>query len=230
MDRRGQAAQLEIWSSLDKSTMHTVGQFLVRHGLVAFAVDYRLFQGTQNRRPAQLDDVPRAVRWVRANATKYGVKPEQLGAFGHSAGAQLAALPGMEETRDNSDSALAKCSSRVQAVVDVSGPADFTADQEPERGTFLADFLGAAYADHPEVWREASPAFHVSKSAAPFLILHGTEDRSVPISQAEELFEKLQSAGVPASLIKVNDVHTFRTAEARRQLAIQTLAFFNRYL
>src|SRR5450755_2486951 len=79
------------WSSLDKSTMHTMGQFLARHGLVAFAVDYRLFQGTQDRWPAQLDDVQRAVRWVRANASTYGVKPEQLGAFGHSAGAQLAA-------------------------------------------------------------------------------------------------------------------------------------------
>ncbi len=216
--------------SLDKSTMRGMGQFLARSGFVAFSVDYRLLQGKQNRWPAQLDDVQRAVRWVRANAAKYGVNPERIGAFGHSAGAQLAALLGMVATRDNSDPALAKYSSRVQAVVDVSGPTDFTADHDAEGVGFLENFLGTDYSTHPEVWRAASPVFHVAKGDAPFLIVHGTQDQNVPIAQSQELFEKLQAAGVPVSFIKVNDVHTFQTPEARRELAIQTLAFFNRYL
>ena len=218
------------WTSFDKSTMRTMGQFLARFGFVAFSVDYRLFKGPSNRWPAQLDDVQRAVCWIRANAAVYGVNPERIGAFGHSAGAQLAALLGMEDTRDNSDSALAKYSSRVQAVVDVSGPTDFTTDHDSEGIQFLTQFFGAEYAKHPEVWRDASPAFRVSKGDAPFLIVHGTKDQNVPIAQAQKLFEKLQTAGVPASLVKVDDVHTFRTPEARRQLAVETLAFFNRYL
>ncbi len=218
------------WTSFDKSTMRGMGQFLARSGLVAFAVDYRLFDGKENRWPAQLDDVQRAVRWVRANAAKYRVNPERIGAFGHSAGAQLAALLGMEDTRDNSDPALARYSSKVQAVVDVSGPTDFTVDHDPEGEAFLTNFLGAGYSQHPEIWHEASPAFHVRKGDAPFLIVHGTQDQNVPIAQSQELLDKLQSAGVPASFIKVNDVHTFQTPEARRQLALQTLAFFNRYL
>jgi dipeptidyl aminopeptidase/acylaminoacyl peptidase len=53
---------------------------------------------------------------------------------------------------------------------------------------------------------------------------------SVPIAQAQELFEKLQAAGVPVAFIKVDDAHTFRTPEARRQLALETLAFFHRNL
>ena len=218
------------WTSFDKSTMHAMGNFLARSGFVAFAVDYRLFQGQQNRWPAQLDDVQRAVRWVRANAAKYGVNPERIGAFGHSAGAQLAALLGMEETRDNSDPALARYSSRVQAVVDVSGPTDFTKDHDADGDAFLKNFLDADYAKHPEAWRDASPVFHVEKGDAPFLIVHGTQDQDVSMSQAQELLAKLQAAGVPATLIKVNDAHTFQTADARRQLAIQTLAFFDRYL
>jgi acetyl esterase/lipase len=60
--------------------------------------------------------------WLRANAVKYNIAPERIGAYGHSAGAQLAALLGMLDTRDNSDPALAKYSSKVQAVVDSSGP------------------------------------------------------------------------------------------------------------
>jgi len=218
------------WTSFDKSTMRGMGELLARDGFVAFGVDYRLFHGDQNRWPAQLDDVQSAVRWVRANASKYGVNPDRIGAFGHSAGAQLAALLGMEDTRDNSNSALAKYSSKVQAVVEVSGPTDLTTQRDQDYVTFMTSFLGADYAKHPEVWRDASPAFHVSKENAPILILHGTRDEDVPISQAEELSKKLEAAGVPVSFIKVDDGHMFQTSEGHKQLALQTLAFFNRYL
>ena len=117
--------------------MRKLGEFFAQSGFVAVAADYRLFNAKDsvNRWPAQLDDVQRAVRWVRANAAKYGVNPERLGVFGHSAGAQLASLLGMEDTRDNSDPALAKYSSRVQAVVDASGPTDFTARTTRPMGT-----------------------------------------------------------------------------------------------
>jgi acetyl esterase/lipase len=165
------------WTSFDKSTMQGMGNFLARHGYVAFAVDYRLFNDGKNSWPAQLDDVQRAVRWMRANGAKYNINPDHIGAFGHSAGAQLAALLGMEDTRDNSDPALARYSSRVQAIVDVGGgPTDFTAMHDPERIAFLTTLFAADYTKHPDVWRNASPAFHVSKTDAPFLIVHGTED------------------------------------------------------
>jgi acetyl esterase/lipase len=218
------------WSAFDKSTMRGMGGFLSRSGFVAFAVDYRLYKAGENRWPAQLDDVQRAVRWVRANASKYDVDPGHIGAFGHSAGAQLAALLGMEDTRDNSDPVLAKYSSRVQAVVEVSGPSDFTTHHDPDGDAFLTAFLGADYAKNPEPWRDASPVFHVSKNDAPFLIVHGTRDQDVPIAQAQELYDKLKSAGLPVSFITVDDVHTFRTSDARMQLAIESLKFFNRYL
>jgi acetyl esterase/lipase len=218
------------WTAFDKSTMRGMGGFLSRSGFVAFAVDYRLFRSGENRWPAQLDDVQRAVRWIRANASKYGVDPDHVGAFGHSAGAQLAALLGMEDTRDNSDPALAKYSSRVEAVVDVSGPSDFTTNHDPDGDQFLTNFLGASFSQNPQAWRDASPVFHVSKKDAPFLIFHGTKDGDVPIAQAQELYDKLKAAGVPVSFTKVDDVHTFRTPEARMQLAIETREFFGRYL
>jgi acetyl esterase/lipase len=218
------------WTAFDKSTMRDMGRFLARFGFVAFSIDYRLFQGSQNLWPAQLDDAQRAVRWVRANADRYGINPNAVGAFGHSAGAQIAALLGMEDTRDNSDPALAKYSSRVDAVVDQSGPTDFTTERDPTGEEFLAQFFGGDLSGHEAVWRDASPVFHVAKDNAPFLIVHGTQDQEVPIAQAEELYAKLQAAGVSASFVKVEDGHTFQTPEARRQLAIQSLTFFNQYL
>jgi acetyl esterase/lipase len=218
------------WMSFDKSTMSGMGRFLARYGYVAFAVDYRLFDGKNDRWPAQLDDVQRAVRWVRANAAKYGVNPDRIGAFGHSAGAQLAALLGMENTRDNSDAALAKYSSKVQAVVDVSGPSDFTTDHDPDGDAFLKNFLGGDEASHPDLWKDASPVFHVAKDNAPFLIVHGTRDEEVRISQAQELNDKLSAAGVPVSFIKVDDVHTFEQPENRRRTAVESRDFFDKYL
>lgn len=218
------------WTSFDKSTMRGMGQFLARHGFVAFSVDYRLFHEAENRWPAQLDDVQRSVRWVRANSSKYNLNPDRIGAFGHSAGAQLAALLGMEDTRNNTDLVLAKYSSRVQAVVDVSGPSDFIANHDPDGDAFLANFFGGDESNHAEVWRDASPVFHASKDTAPFLIVHGTQDMNVPIAQSQELFETLQHNGVPVTFVKVDDAHTFQTPEARKRLALESLAFFKRYL
>jgi acetyl esterase/lipase len=218
------------WISFDKGTMRGMGMFLARSGFVGFSVDYRLMHGTENLWPAQLDDVQRAVRWVRANAAKYHVDPDHIGAFGHSAGAQLAALLGMEDTRDNSDPALAKHSSKVQAVVDVSGPSDFTTNHDSDGDAFLTSFFGGTYAQHPQVWQDASPVFHVSKDDSPFLIVHGSHDESVPIAQAQELLEKLKQAGVPVKFVTVDDVHTFRTPEARKRLALESQAFFTQYL
>lgn len=210
--------------------MRRMGAFLARNGFVAFAVDYRLFHGTENRWPAQLDDMQRAVRWVRAHASKYNVNPDRIGAFGHSAGGQLAALLGMENTRDNSDPALAMYSSRVQAVVDVSAPSDLTVQDDPEGEMFLTGFLGAEYSKHPEIWRDASPVFHIDKHNAPFLIVHGTKDDAVPIAQAQELYDKLHAAHVPVKFVKEDDVHTFETQKARFELAVDTLQFFSEYL
>jgi acetyl esterase/lipase len=218
------------WTSYDKSSMRDMGEFLARLGFVAFAVDYRLFQGSENHWPAQLDDAQRAVRWVRANADKYDVDRQRVGAYGFSAGAQLAALLGMEETRDNSDPALARYSSKVQAVVDVSGPTDFTTDRDSEDDAFLTSFFGTAFSKDPERWRDASPVFHVSKRSAAFLIVHGTKDPNVPISQARELYGKLKAARVPVSFVKVDDFHNFQTVEAVRTLATQTRVFFTQYL
>lgn len=218
------------WTSFDKSTMSGMGNFLARSGLVGFAVDYRLMQGKENLWPAQLDDVQRAVRWVRANASKYRVDPDHVGAFGHSAGAQLAALLGMEDTRDNPDPALAKYSSKVQAVVDVSGPTDFTVNRDADGDAFLAVFFGGDYAHNAVMWRDASPAFHVAKDNAPFLILQGTRDDNVAPAQAQELAGKLKEAKVPVELITVDDGHTFAKPENRRRVAFETRDFFAEYL
>jgi dipeptidyl aminopeptidase/acylaminoacyl peptidase len=169
--------------------------------------------------------------WLRANAVKYNIAPERIGAYGHSAGAQLAALLGMLDTRDNSDPALAKYSSKVQAVVDSSGPTEFAPTPKDSDGDkFLSSFFGAAYSAHPEIWRDASPVDHVSKSNAPFLIIHGTGDEMVPIAQAQSLYDKLKEAGAAVQFVRLDSDHMFHEPAARRELALETQLFFEHYL
>jgi acetyl esterase/lipase len=218
------------WTSFDKSTMRALAQFLALAGFAAVPMDYRLFHDDATRWPAQLDDAQRAVRWVRANSAKYNIDPQHIGAYGHSAGAQIATLLGMMETRDNSDASLGKYSSKVQAVVDTSGPTDFTSGMDNDGKQFLSSFLGADFATHPEVWRDASPVFHVAKSNAPILIIHGTHDEMVPISQAEELNDALTKAGATAQFLRLDSDHMFHEPGPLRQLALETQAFFYRYL
>ncbi len=219
------------WTSFDKSTMRTLAQFLARSGFVAVSVDYRLFHDDVNRWPAQLDDVQRSVRWLRANAAKYNVAPDYIGAYGHSAGAQLAAPLGMLDTRDNSDPSLAKYPSKVQAVVDSSGPTEFTGfPKDSDEDKFFSSFFGCSYSAHPEIWRDASPLNHVSKSNAPFLIIHGTHDEQVSIAQAQALYDKLKEAGADVKFVRLDSDHMFHEPAVRRQLALETQLFFEHYL
>jgi dipeptidyl aminopeptidase/acylaminoacyl peptidase len=118
----------------------------------------------------------------------------------------------------------------VQAVVDVSGPTDFLSDRDPDGDAALANLFGGDSTKLAAVWRDASPVSHVAKSNAPFLIVQGTQDSMVAMSQPQELYDKLQQAGVSVKFVKVDDGHTFQSPDARRQLAAESLIFFDHYL
>lgn len=218
------------WSSFDKSTMWPLAHFLAIAGFVAIPVDYRLFNNDINHWPAQLDDVQMAVRWVRANSAKYNIDRNHIGAYGHSAGGQLALLLGMLDTRDNSDPALAKYSSKVQAVVDAAGPTEFSTQGDPDGVKYLASFLNADFAKHPEVWRDASPISHVAKSNAPILIIHGTKDEWVPVAEADALNDALKKAGATVQFLRLESDHDFSDQPSHRKLALETQTFFFHYL
>ncbi|MCA1596841.1 MAG: alpha/beta hydrolase, partial [Chloroflexi bacterium] len=113
------------WMGGDKGDYHSFALKMASRGYVGFAVNYRLANKWGNKWPAQIDDVQRAVRWVRAHARQYGVDPDRVGAIGESAGGHLVAMLGVTDTWNNSDPALAGYSSRVNCVVDLFGPTDF---------------------------------------------------------------------------------------------------------
>lgn len=184
----------------DKAMYAPLASALARMGYVAFSVNYRL--APRHTYPAALDDVQRAVRWIRAHAARFGVDPARVGALGHSAGGYFAAMLAVRDTRDNSIPDLRAWSSRVTCACDFFGLGDLQGDLGDGQGVqIVADFLGRSREEAPALWREASPVAHVSKKSAPLYIFHGTRDRNVPRAQSVLLEAALRKAGAPVEFM-----------------------------
>jgi acetyl esterase/lipase len=181
---------------------------LTAGGYAMASVEYRLSQ--EAAFPAQIYDCKAAVRWLRANASKYNLDPGRFAALGASAGGHLAALVGTSggvAALEGNVNDL-KQSSRVQAVVDWYGPADLLQIGIPpsdikhnDPGSPESQLIGGALLDNKDKAAQASPITYVSKETPPFLIMHGDADRSVPFNQSELLQAALQKAGVDSTLI-----------------------------
>jgi len=147
---------------------------LATPGYAVASIEYRSNPGTPIG--SQVADAKAAVRWLRANASRFNIDPAQVGVFGYDTGGAIAAILGtagdvaaLEGGLGNSEQ-----SSRVQAVVNLAGPVDRTA--------------------------ALNPLTHVSKDDAPILILHGTADETVSTLESQALISALKVAGVTATL------------------------------
>ena len=211
------------WES-GRSSMITQAQALAEEGYVAFAVDYRLHW------PEHIDDAQLAVRWIRANADRYGVDPEQICSYGESTGGQLAAMLGVRDTRDDTDPALAEYSSRVACAVALAGEHDMTIPYtEDQWNTWLVDMLGGTLDEVPDRYRDVSPVAFVDEQSAPFLLIHGGRDTTVPMEHSRRLAAALQAAGVEVVYADLVDDDHFSVADWGVSGAF-TLAFLDRHL
>ena len=179
---------------------------LLGRGYAVANVNYRL--SGEAKAPAQIQDAKTAVRWLRAHAGEYRLNPHKIGAWGSSAGANLAALLGTSggvAALECADLGHAEQSSRVQAVVDWFGPIDFLQMDRQFKGTpCLANhdapdspeslLIGAPIQTRPDLVKVVNPITYVSPEASPFLIQHGTEDCLVHPQQSQLLFDALLPA------------------------------------
>lgn len=191
----------------DKNLMVPEMIFLAEAG---FALAFMYYRGSgEGVFPAQIIDVKTAVRFLRANAEKYGLDPDHIGAMGRSAGGHLAALAGM-----NREEFISKewpgYSSDVQAVCDWFGPVDvpYCIDMETEAVRTRPDYrwkrvedthpgalMGGDLATMKERAKKASPPYLINEKVCPILIMHGDKDRHVPARISEDFYEKLVEAG-----------------------------------
>jgi acetyl esterase/lipase len=178
------------------------GIWLAQKGYAFASINYRLTH--EAIWPAQIDDCRDAVRFLRKNANKFKIDPAKIAVWGGSAGGHLAAVYGTQEAPLDEP-----VSSKVQAVIDWYGPSDLlsmppnniseTRTLEQVANSNGAKLLGSTVKDVPDLAKEASAFWNVSKNDPPFLIMHGEKDPGVPIKQSERLHKKLLQEKVPST-------------------------------
>jgi acetyl esterase/lipase len=223
------------WENGRKNAFQAQAAYMASKGFVGACIEYRLSK--EAKYPAALYDSKAAVRWLRANAAKYRIDPDKIGAAGGSAGGHLVGLLGTTGgmAAFEGDEGNAGVSSRVRAVAAFNPAVDLVSfgKRDPaDAGNSVYRFLGCTYADNPKLWAQATPMTHAGKDSAPFLFLHGTADTTVPYQQSVEMMEKLKAAGVHAEIFPAEGAtHGFFHKPPFYEPATQRMAeFFQKYL
>lgn len=196
------------WREGDKREgVNRIGEFapfLVEHGYVAVACNYRLIP--KDLHPAQVDDVQRMIRWLRFHAAEYHIDPERIGVVGISAGGHLAAMLAAKTGHAKQGDELDEVSSRVQAAVSLAGVHDFTKSPELMTPELEDGLLKAAAGDVGKVdqlRKDLSPIRYVTKDAAPLMLVIGTRDPWLPVRQAQVMGEALEKLGVATEVVLI---------------------------
>jgi len=182
----------------------------VDSGYSVASLDYRL-SGVK-KWPAQIHDVKAAVRWLRANADAFALDTARFVAWGSSAGAHLAAMLGLTGRADALDGTTGPYpggDGHVKGVIDFYGASNFL-EPNPKRWapwSSVGELLGCGVRQCQQHALWASPIQYVNRGDVPFLILHGTRDTVVPITQSIALDSALRAAQVPVEFHKVDDGH-----------------------
>ena len=182
-----------------KGAMHSAG-------IAVVSINYRLSDVAVY--PAQVDDVTRAVQFVRHHAKEWRLDPPRIAVLGPSAGGHLALWIGLHPDRANPKSSdpVERESTRVRCTVNYYGVTDFhLLQQHPDsyRIPAFRQLFGYSEKDSlskltEEQMDAASPVSYIDRESSPVFTAHGTGDVVVPVEQAEVLIAKLTEKGVAA--------------------------------
>ena len=216
------------WNKGGKIHFKNVAQSLAARGYVTASIDYRL--SGEAPFPVHIHDCKASVRFLRANAQKYGIDPARIGATGSSAGGHLAALlatsAGIRELEG--DGGNANVSSAIQAAVPMCGQTDFLSERNREISRdrdIWKEFLGGSQEEQPETYRLASPLVHVDKTDPPCWIIAGELDD--PSTHADKLRQHLTEFGTESGMTVIQDApHGFLSKQLWFDQAIDAADIF----
>ena len=190
---------------LSESQVGIFGTPLVEHGYTVFSLNHRATPRFQF--PDPLLDVQRAVRFIRHNATEYGIDPARIGAVGGSSGGHLVSLLGVldgEGIVDDPDP-INRESAKIQTVVARAAPTDLNQMSNSAALSLLIGSQTSIDAGAPEARRysDASPINYITSDDPPVLLLHGDQDQTVPYDQSVNFLAELKANNIEAELIRV---------------------------
>ena len=207
-----------FWAKGSKKFMHPLAEGLVEKGYVAVCSNYRLTDVAQA--PAQLHDVFSAIRFLRENASDYGINPEKIGVTGSSAGGYLAVMAAVFDTGDKR--------TRPNAAVGMGAQTDLLSPHI-QNSTVLnwSKFMGGFYGEVPQNYTKQSPINHLSSDDPPVAIICGEHDK--PSTRANEFRQKAVRLGVATALTEIPGApHGLLKATEHRRIAINALDEFFR--
>ncbi len=182
----------------------------LKRGYAVVAINYRL--SGEAKFPALVQDAKAAIRWIRANAPRYGFDPNRIAAWGGSAGGYQATMLGVSaRVPELQDPILGNADqpSHVQAVVTWFGPTDFLkmdgylierglasppGQEHNSANSPESLLLGHKITEIPDRVKAANPETYITADAPPFFIQHGAQDPVVPVQMSIHLAAKLEQA------------------------------------
>jgi acetyl esterase/lipase len=185
--------QIELW-----------GPPLTDAGYTVFAINHR--GAPRFHYPAAIDDVQRAIRFVRSNAAAYRIDSSRLGGLGGSSGGNLIALaavraaPGIPGDPD----AVNREPATLKAIVLRAAVTDLRALPTAAGANFVVSYMEAPPGDSAKaVYEAASPVTQARRGAPPALLIHGDADDLVPFAQSVAMEAALRAAGTATRLVTV---------------------------
>lgn len=175
------------WQGGKRGDYAYVGRTLAAAGITTIVPDYRLYP--EVRYPVFMHDAAAAVAWVYRSSETLGIDPERVFLSGHSAGAHIAALLATDPDYLQQHGLQPR---QLAGVIGLSGPYDFL--------PLTDDDLVEIFSSDPAVQLDSQPVHHVDGDEPPFLLLHGEADLLVWPRNSQRLKQRLDAAGVPATL------------------------------
>ncbi len=190
------------WKGGGVAHFYNQSAYFASRGIVAISVEYRVEKPHGTTPKECVKDGKSAMRFVKKNASQYGIDPNRIIAGGGSAGGHVAAatatVKGFNEVgEDTSVSCVPKALVLFNPVADNSKE-------------------GYGYNRVKEYWKDFSPAHNLSKDVPPTLIMLGTKDTAFKPHLAEQFKQKMEELGNRCDLILYKDqVHAFFNASNR---------------
>jgi acetyl esterase/lipase len=187
--------QIDLW-----------GPPLTDAGYTVFSINHR--GAPRFHYPAAIEDVQRAIRFVRAHAKDYGIDGAHLGGLGGSSGGNLMGLAAVRAAPGTAADAdpVNREPATLQAIVLRAAVSDLRQPPNPQHMGFVVSYMEAPPGDAPEIkalYDAASPVTQVSARTPPTLLIHGDADDLVPYSQSVAMEGALRAAGVETKLVTV---------------------------
>lgn len=186
--------------------------------------------------PEIVDDVRRAVRFIRLHAADYGIDEKRIGVFGGSAGGHLTLMlaTASDDGDPSSNDEVLKVSDRIAAAVAYYPPVDMrTVDLEALKANNdpkMIDSFKPAFNFPPEKAESVSPLAQVSPDDPPTLLIHGEADHLVTVETSKRIYAEFQKQKVTSEMILIPGAgHGFKGEDAKKAEAA-TVAWFEKYL